>query len=89
MLINATVPAITKEEKPGLEDDYVEGVNLNYTKASIKIGDVISQSVAVTNEDKSANFKVYLKAGKTKMNASFFNAEGEENVVYYVYVEKK
>ncbi|WP_282136792.1 arylsulfatase [Seonamhaeicola maritimus] len=89
VLINGTVPSITKEEKPGLQNDYVEGVNLNYTKASIKIGDDINESIAVSNEDKSANFNVHLKEGKTKMNASFYNAEGEENIAYYVYIEKK
>ncbi|WP_299555844.1 arylsulfatase [Seonamhaeicola sp.] len=89
VLINGTVPPITKEEKPGLQNDYVEGVNLNYTKASIKIGDNVSESVAVSNDDKSANFNVHLTKGKTQMNASFFNAKGEENIAYYVYIKKK
>lgn len=89
VIINGTVPPITKSEKPGLENDYVEGVNLKYTKASIKVGESINESVNVSSTDKSANFNVHLTKGKTQLNASFFNAKGEENIAYYVYITKK
>ncbi|MGC6431336.1 MAG: arylsulfatase [Jejuia sp.] len=87
-LINGTVPAITKDQKPGLHNDYVEGVNLKYITAKIEIGDDIKESMTVSNEDKSSDFKVHLNSGKTKLRASFFNDKDEENVAYYVYIKK-
>ena len=87
LLINTTTPALTKKQFPGLENEIPAGVNLNYTKASVKIGSVKNE-VKVANKDKEAKMKLTLKAGKTTMNASFFNKEGEENVAYYVYITK-
>lgn len=87
--INTTVKAVTKIEVPGLENEIPEGVNLNYVKASIEIDNQINESVNVTNSDKSADFNVHLKPGKTRLNASFFDDKGEENVAYYVYIEKE
>ena len=87
LLINTTTPALTKKQFPGLENEIPAGVNLNYTKASVKIGSVKNE-VKVANNDKEAKMKLTLKAGKTTMNASFFNKEGEENVAYYVYITK-
>ncbi len=89
LLINTTIPSITKEEIPGLDSNYPEGKNLNYTSASIKIGEEIHEKIPVSNTDISANFKVHLNKGKTTLNASFFNAKGEENIAYYVYIEKE
>lgn len=88
LLINTTVPAITKEELPGLERELPEGRNLGYTKASVKIGKEINEEVKVSNTDKSADFVLDLIKGKTKMNANFYNKAGEKNVAYYVYIEK-
>lgn len=88
LLINTTVHGTTQEEQPGLAFDYPEGENLNYTKANIKIGTAINETKAVSSNDKSTDFKVHLPKGKTKMNASFFNNKGEENIAYYVYVTK-
>ncbi|TNJ43435.1 arylsulfatase [Tamlana fucoidanivorans] len=88
LLINTSIPGITKQDLPGLEKDIPQGENLNYVKATIKIGEDIDVSVPVTNSDKEAVFNVSLKSGKTKLNASFFNDKGEENVAYYVYIEK-
>ncbi|AUP81676.1 arylsulfatase [Flavivirga eckloniae] len=88
LLINTTVPKVTTEELPGLQFGIPEGVNLNFTEASIKIGDQISDRVKVTETDKSADFKVHLKPGRTELTANFLNAKGEENVAYYVYVKK-
>ncbi|WP_303318049.1 arylsulfatase [Flavivirga abyssicola] len=86
--INATTPKVTTEQLPGLQFDIPEGANLNFTNASIKIGDHISEHVKISDTDKSADFKVHLKSGKTKLIASFTNSEGEENVAYYAYVKK-
>jgi len=86
--INATVAKVTTEDLPGLEFDIPQGVSLNFTKGSIKIGDEINESVAVTNTDKAANFKVHLKPGRTQLTGSFANAKGEINVAYYAYVKK-
>ena len=88
LLINTTVPAITKEQLPGLERELPEGRNLGYTKASVKMGKDIHEEVKVSNTDKSADFVLDLTKGKTKMNANFYNKAGEKNVAYYVYIEK-
>lgn len=88
LLINTTVEEITTAQLPGLENNIPAGKNFNYTKASIVIGDQIKEEVKVLETDKSVNFKVHLKAGKTRMNASFFNSKGEENVAYYVYLNR-
>lgn len=86
--INTIVKGITAEELPGLEQDLSEGVNLNYVKASVNFGGVIKEEVTIGDYDFSADFELYLKQGKTKMNASFYNNKGEENVAYYVYITK-
>lgn len=88
LLINETIPGVTKEQLPGLEKDIPKGVSLNYTKASISIGTDIMEETTVSDKDKSVKFKVKLKEGKTKLNASFFNKKGEENIAYYVYINK-
>lgn len=86
--ISTTVPAITTKELPGLEKDIPAGTSLNYVKASVKIGNEINETINISETDKSADFKVHLNPGETQMRASFFDDKGEENVAYYVYVEK-
>ncbi|SNR30924.1 Arylsulfatase A [Lutibacter agarilyticus] len=86
--INTIVKGITTVELPGLEKDLSEGVNLNYVKASLNFDNKINKEVTVSNQDLSADFKLHLKQGKTKMNASFYNSKGKENVAYYVYITK-
>ncbi len=88
LLINTSIPKVTIEELPGLEFDIPEGVNLNFTKASIMIGDQINETKQVANTDKSADFKVHLIPGKTKFTAHFTNSKGEKNIAYYAYVKK-
>lgn len=85
--INATVKAVTIAELPGLEEDIPAGVNMNYVKAAIKVGE-LKREVSVSNTDKSATFKVNLPKGKTNFMATFTNNKGEENVAYYVYFKK-
>ncbi len=88
LLINTSVSKVATEELPGLEFDIPEGANLNFVKASITIGDQINETIQVASTDKSADFKVHLKSGKTKFTANFTNSKGEENVAYYAYVKR-
>ncbi|WP_152285462.1 arylsulfatase [Flavicella marina] len=85
--INATIPAITKKELPGLDRELPIGKNLQYSKASVKIGEIYRE-VSVSDTDKSADFIMELPSGKTKMNANFYKDEHLKNVAYYVYIEK-
>ncbi len=87
LVINATVPKVTPEELPGLEWTIPEGKNLNFVKASIEIAET-KQENNISDKDKSITFKVHLKEGNTNLKASFFNDKNEENVAYYVYVNK-
>ncbi|ARV16522.1 arylsulfatase [Polaribacter sp. SA4-12] len=87
LLINANVPKVTPEDVPGLQWTIPEGKNLNFVKATIEIAD-IKQENKVLKTDKSSTFKVNLKSGITNLKASFFNNKNEENIAYYVYVNK-
>lgn len=88
LLINTTVPKVTLHDVPGLQFPIPEGENLNYKSATIKIGEAIKESVSISETDKSANFKVHLKSGKTRLTGNFVDAKGNENVAYYAYVKK-
>ncbi len=86
--INGTTPKITTTDLPGLQFDIPEGVHLNVTRASIKIGENLTQSIDVSETDKSANFKAYLKLGKMNLTANFITTHATQQVAYYVYVKK-
>ncbi len=88
LLVNTTVPKVTVEEVPGLQFGIPEGINFNYKSATIKIGDDVNESVSISETDKSAEFKVHLKAGKTDFTGSFVDVAGNENVAYYAYIKK-
>ena len=88
LAINTTVNAITTSLVPGLQFDIPAGKQMHFVSAEIKFGEAINQKTTVEKDAVSADFKVVLKQGKTKMNASFFNAKGEKNVAYYVYITK-
>ncbi len=88
LLINTAVEGITVSQLPGLEKDIPKGVNLNYVAATINFENQIKKEKLVSATDFSADFTVNLKKGKTKLYANFKDAEGKENVAYYVYVEK-
>jgi arylsulfatase A-like enzyme len=88
LAINAVAKGLTTEEMPGLEEAIPTGVSMNYVAASIKIDGQVDEKIQFEADADSAKFKVNLKEGKTILNASFFNDKGEENVAYYVYVEK-
>lgn len=88
LLINTSIPKVTTQDVPGLQFDIPEGKNLEFTNATIKIGDAINESVKISPKDISAEFKVHLNAGETSFSGSFFDAEGNENVAYYAYIEK-
>ncbi|MEW4925484.1 arylsulfatase [Algibacter sp. 2305UL17-15] len=88
LAIGAVVPPITITDVPGMEKGLPEGVNLNYVKASVKIEHQINETINVLGTDTSVEFNVHLKPGKTKLHANFFNDTGEENIAYYVYIEK-
>tara|TARA_X000000950_G_C13742566_1_gene589190 strand:- start:134 stop:688 length:555 start_codon:yes stop_codon:yes gene_type:complete len=85
--INTTVAKVTPEEVPGLQFTIPEGKNLNYTKATIEIGDITKEN-SVSKTDKSSTFKVNLKKGIANLQANFINPKAEKNVAYYVYVTK-
>ncbi len=86
--INAEVSSITTSDLPGLEKDIPEGVQMNYIKAQVKIENQLDELLEFSSQDKSVDFKVHLKPGKTKLWADFFNENDEKNVAYYVYIEK-
>ncbi len=85
--INTTVAKITPQDVPGLQWTIPEGKNLNFTKATLQIEDVKKEN-KISKTDKSSVFKVNLKAGIVNLKASFLSAKNEENISYYVYVEK-
>lgn len=85
--INTTVAKVTPEEVPGLQFTIPEGKNLNYTKATLEIGEITKEN-SVSKTDKSSTFKVNLKKGIANLQANFINAKAEKNVAYYVYVTK-
>ncbi|AXT50246.1 N-acetylgalactosamine 6-sulfate sulfatase [Aquimarina sp. BL5] len=85
--INAIVEKVTPEQLPGLQWTIPEGKNLEYMKASIEIAD-IKKEHKISKDDKASTFKVSLKEGVSNLKASFFNTKSEENVAYYVYVNK-
>ncbi|NJB81786.1 arylsulfatase [Wenyingzhuangia aestuarii] len=86
--INDTVEGTTTQQNPGLEYDIPAGVNMNYKKAFISIGKNATQQTRVAEDDLSAKFKVHLNKGQQQFKASFQNNKGEDNVAYYVYIEK-
>ncbi|WP_345189785.1 arylsulfatase [Algibacter agarivorans] len=88
LAINATTPAITKEELPGLENDIPEGKNLNFVKASIEFENQLKLEKDVNETDISTTFTVSLKAGKTKFTANFLDKADQNNTVYYAYIKK-
>lgn len=87
LLINTIVKKVTPKEVPGLQFTIPEGKDLGFTKATIEIADIKKENKILAS-DKSSTFKVDLKAGITNLKASFINAKAEENVAYYVYVNK-
>lgn len=88
LLINTTVEKVTTSDLPGLQFDIPEGKNFNYKEATIDFDNSIKEKVKISSSDKSSDFKVYLKEGKSKFSASFIDADGMENVAYYVYITK-
>ncbi|WP_040880170.1 arylsulfatase [Galbibacter orientalis] len=88
LAINAITPAITKHELPGLEKDIAKGEKLDYVEASIRFGNELKFNTPINQNDISANFNVYLNAGKTKFFANFIDKDDNINGVYYVYFKK-
>ncbi|WP_343328569.1 arylsulfatase [Polaribacter staleyi] len=88
LAINATTPAITKEQLQGLEKDIPEGKNLNYVKATIEFKNQLKLEKDVHLNDLSTTFTVSLKAGKTKFLANFLDNKNVPNSVYYAYIKK-
>lgn len=86
--INKTIPGVSLEQEPGLEAEIPEGKNLNFTTATVQIGDSKIHTANVKSNAKSTDFTLKLEKGKTKLNAHFINKKGEKNVAYYVYIEK-
>lgn len=86
--INEQIDGISTKELPGLEFNIPAGKSLKYIKATMRIGKDIQKEVNVSDKDVQAIFKLPLKAGKTKLYASFIDKDGKENTAYYVYVEK-
>ncbi|MDO6803729.1 arylsulfatase [Wenyingzhuangia sp. 1_MG-2023] len=86
--INTTTPATTKQEVPGLEENIPAGVNLHYQKAIIQFGDNSAVETRIENNAMSADFTLNLAKGKTNLTAKFIDDKGEENVAYYVYIQK-
>lgn len=87
-LINQEVPAITKAEVPGLDNEIPMGKNLHYQKAQIQWGDNKIITIPIKDNAKAATFKVQLPKGRTQFNANFIDDKGETNVAYYVYIKK-
>ena len=86
--------AINAELPPGADVPGVKafrtaaGQGINAVKASLKIGD-IEKSAEFAGDAKEVKFNVTLKAGKTKLTGTFFNADGQPYGAYYAYVLKK
>ncbi len=88
LLINTSVPAVTTSDVPGLQFDIPKGEDLKFKTATLQIGESINQSVAIKEDDTSANFKVHLEKGRINLTAYFVNSEGDKNVAYYAYVKR-
>ncbi len=88
LAINATTPAITKENLPGLENDIPEGKNLSFIKATIEFENQLKFEKDVNETDVSTTFTVSLEAGKTKFTANFLDEAEQNNTVYYAYIKK-
>ncbi|WP_282121988.1 arylsulfatase [Algibacter mikhailovii] len=86
--INQTIPEVTTEEVKGLQFNIPKGKNLEYTKASIQFENAFSKQAEVIAGAESVNFNTHLKAGKTKFRAHFMNQENEQNIAFYVYINK-
>ncbi|WP_366183660.1 arylsulfatase [Flavobacterium ovatum] len=88
LALNAVAKGISKQELPGLENPVPAGTKMNYVSATVQFGNEKKEQIKVNPNALSADFKMHLKAGKTILNASFINAQGQENVAYYVYIKK-
>jgi len=73
-----------REEDGAITKDY----KLKVVKAKIKIGD-IEKTVDVAEGAKKAVITVDLKAGETKLEATWLDAAGKTGGPYFVYAERK
>lgn len=89
LAINATTQAIAPTELEGLEKEIPAGKNLQYVRASIKLENQIHDTKSVSKDAEEVTFTANLKAGKSKLVATFTDIGGQENTAYYVYVDKK
>jgi hypothetical protein len=71
------------------DGEYPEGKALPIAKAKLGIGE-IERTSNVTPGDKQVRFTVELKAGRTKAQTWFYDADGKELCgAYYVYVHRE
>lgn len=87
--INATTSAIRITDLKGLEKEIPPGKNLHYVRASVEIENQVRDTKSFSKDADGVTFTTNLKAGKSKLVATFTDVEGHENTAYYVYVEKK
>jgi len=63
------------------------GTAIPITRARLRVGDV-DESIHVSKDMKAAVFALDMKAGKTRMEAWFVDANGKTYPAYYVYVKR-
>lgn len=86
--INTFTPQLTREKFPGLQFDIPHGKNLAFSKATLEFENQLKKEITINNKTTSADFKVSLQAGKTRLFCHFIDVNNIANIAYYVYIEK-
>lgn len=78
----------TYEDEPGLNSEVPEGKSIAFTTAKVRVGDEMSDEVAIDMNSEQVNVNVNLKKGKTRLWSYLSDESGNETGAYYAYVKR-
>lgn len=81
-------PGYTNEQQPGLNSEVPDGKPLTFVSAKIKVGEKLSEEVAIDLNKEEVTINTTLEKGKTKLWTYLTDNDGEETGAYYAYVKK-